>query len=528
MMAPPAGSCDPSTPHGPRIETRCPPVDGVTAARIRRLSNVELGNAIEALTGVRPAALAMLPPDARDYGFDRVAQSQTVSDGHLEAGLLVAEEVAARMLPARVLPAGAPCDGATSDQPVAARRDCAAAFVDDFGARAFRRPLGDDDRTTMLALYDGAGTFGEGLAQLVRFVLNSADFLYVIERGSATDAKTGFITLTDHEVATRLALMTCETLPDEELRRAADASALHDPDQIAAQADRLLGQPCARQTVKHFYDQWLGLAAVGDLTRDATLFPEFDASLRASMVKEDELFLDDVTWGGGVLADLFRADHSFVDAKLGAFYGLAGLGDSPRRVALPPQRRGLLTHASFLALEASARDSAPIRRGAFVLRKLLCGTLGPPPANADTSVPPFDPNLTTRQRFEQRTQSGVCGGCHSLINPIGYTLENFDATGHYRTEEHGQPIDASGSVPELQIDGLVGGAALGAAIADRAELAVCLASHWLRFGLGRLETQADMTSVAAVADAARGRPLQQAMVELARTFAFRHRAIPKP
>lgn len=502
------------------IDIDTPTADSVGPAWQRRMTKTEVANSVLALTGVKPAAVANLPDEATDYDFDRVTQSQTVADQHIQAYLDIGDQVVAALTDANI--------GSLAPSCTTLDRTCASSLIDTLGQRAFRGPVDPDQKTLMLALFDGGATPREGLDQIIRFILQSPSFIYVIEQGTAVPGQPGIYALNDYEIATRLSMLACETVPDDTLLAAAAAGQVHEPAQIAAQADRLFAQPCAHNVTNRFFTQWLKLDRMATIAPDTTAFPEFTPDVRAAMIDEDQRFLDDLVWtGGGPLSTLFTATTSFIDSRLGSIYGVSGLGSTPTKVTLPPERMGILTHASVLTTLSNPATTSPIRRGGYVYRKVLCQDIAPPPPTAgiDTSPPPDDPTLTTRQRYEARTGSGVCGACHSLFNPIGYTMENFDPIGRLRTTDNGLPIDATGSLPSFGVDGLDGGASLSAAVAQRDEMRICFGRKWLRYGLGRSETQADATSIKAVVQMTRNdASIRDAMVALTQTYAFTHRA----
>ena len=502
------------------IDIDTPTADSVGPAWQRRLTKTEVGNSIQALTGVMPAAVADLPAESVDYDFDRVTQSQTVADQHIATYLTIGDQVVSALTDAKI--------GTLAPSCTTIDRTCASSLIDTLGPRAFRGPVDPDQKTTMLSLFDGGATPREGIDQIIRFILQSPTFIYVIERGTPVAGQQGIYALTDYEIAARLSFLSCETVPDQPLMDAAAAGQLHAPDQIAAQATRLFAQPCAHQMTGRFLSQWLKLDRLTTVTPDAATFPQFTADLRAAMQAEDSAFLEDVVWtSSGTVNTLFTANYSFIDQRLGSIYGISGLGSTPTKVTLPPERLGILTHASVLTAFSNPASTSPVRRGGYVYRKILCQDIAPPPATAglDLSPPMDDPTKTTRERYELRTGSGVCGSCHKLFNPIGYSMENFDAIGRVRTTDNNLPIDATGSMPTFNVTGLDGGASLSAAVAGRDETLICFGRKWLRYGLGRSETQADATSIKAVVELTRNSAsIRDAMVALTQTYAFTHRA----
>ena len=508
--------------HGGPINPDQPAADDTTPAPVRRLANEELANALETLTGGPIAVTSMLPgdvSDARTLLFPGIAGRQGLVP--VDTWLSIADDAARGTSTTRIAELAPSCAAAHD-------RACATSFARALGHAAFRRPLAADEEMAMLALYDGAGDPDEGLRQIIRFVVLSPSFLYVIERGTVA-ARPELIALSDGEIATRLALALTNDLPDAQLLAAAEAGALHTPEQIRAQAERLFTTDRARHAVERFFDYWLGLDDVAHLTRDAAAYPQLDASLNASMLAETHTFLAHEVWDAGAnLPDLFRADFSFVDARLGALYGLDVTGNTPTRVQLPAERRGLLTQAAILAHDQGSVYTRPIQRSVYVLRRLLCTDLPPPPPTVDASPRANEAGATTRQTYEHLTAPASCSGCHqSLINPVGFALEDFDAIGAHRTTERGQPVDASGGIPSLSVSGVTGGAAMSMAVAGSDELHVCFARQWLRYTLGRRESQADATSLRVITDASRsGASLRQVMLSVVTTFAFTHRVLP--
>jgi hypothetical protein len=530
----PAGGGAPGArPTEPAGSATAPPEESAAPSWIRRLSAQEIGNAVEDIVGFRPAALAQLPRDKQDYSYDRVAQAQTVTAAHLEAFTAIAEEIAAWLTPPRLATLVRPCAAA---QPLAAdgpelaskRRPCVEALVDQLGPRVLRRPLAAAKRAALLSLYAAAGSYSDGLRMVVQGLFSAPEFLYVIEEGKPVPGRAGLFALDDGEIATRLSLFLCETVPDPPLLAAAAAGALHLPEQIAGQAERLFDLPCARRAVARFFKQWLKVEKVAGLVRDTQLFPRFDESTRLAMAREQERFTEAVVWGlGGRLADLFTAAFTFVDRDLAPLYDLAFGDDQPHRVELPPQRRGLLTQPSLLAVTSTQRETSPVQRGAFVLKELLCQTLPRPPDELNVSPPVEVPDTTTRSRWERHSADPACSVCHQLIDPIGFAMEDFDPIGRYRTTDGAQPVNSTGGLPLLGIASgkLQGAAQVGAAIAGSQELAACFARQWLRFGLGRLDGPADARALWDLGEGLRApTPLRSALLSLARTFAFRHRA----
>jgi hypothetical protein len=363
---------------------------------------------------------------------------------------------------------------------------------------------------------------------VVRAIFRSPNFLFLVEYGTGAADDGDALLLSDYEAAARISFALCETLPDAELREAAAAGELHDADAIAAQAARMLAQPCAKETLRSFWAQWLRLAQLSGLTRDPAIYPDFDADVAAAMRRETESFIDYLTWDDpGSLRDVFAADFSLLDAGSGALYGIDGLGDSATKTDLPAERRGVLTHPSVLAVTSDVDETSPVKRGVFVLRSLLCQELPPRPNDLEIHKPAIDDARTTRDRWAQHSADPACAYCHQILDPVGFAMEDFDAIGRHRDTENGLAIDARGGIPSLGVDdGSVDGAAqLSTLVAERDELRVCFARQWTRFALGRLEAKTDAATLTSIFDVvADDGDLADAFAALASTPAFRQRA----
>jgi len=499
---------------------------------VRLLSQRELGNAIEELVGFRPQALSQLPVDKHDLVYDRVVDAQTISSLHEDAFEAIADEIADKLLAndfSKVVASCAPASalGADSAALGTSRRPCILAVIDSLAPRAFRRALDADQRAALVDLYDKAASYRDGARQLVHGIFRSPSFLYLVEYGQPIAGRADALALTDDEVAARLSFGLCETLPDDTLRAAAAAGKLHDPDDIAREATRLLSLPCAKSTVQSFWSQWFRLAKLEGLTRDATKFPEWTPALSTAVLHESQQFFDYLTWEKkGSLHDIFAARTSVVGSALAPLYGLSGLGDTPSPIDLPPERRGILTQPSILSITSDPDASSPVKRGVFVLQSVLCQKLPQRPQNLVISTPAANNAKTTRERWAQHSSNPACSFCHQALDPVGFAMEDFDAIGRHRTTENGLPIDASGGIPSLDIpDRTVSGAGqLSDKVADLDAARACFSRQWMRFALGRLEVSADVPNLESIVSVTQSNgDLQTAFLSLARTPAFRER-----
>ena len=496
------------------------------AAPLRRLTNWEYDNTIRDLLGDDSRPSSAFPTDAAAVGFDTKASAQGVSAVLAEAYMRVAEEVAARAT--ADLGALLPCD------PSAGEVACGEAFVDGFGARAYRRPLADDERALLVGLFTASRDqygFAKAIELVLQAMLQSPEFLYRIELGMPDPDAAEAVRLTHYEVASRLSYLLWGSMPDDALLQAAADEALGTREEVAAQAQRLLAEPRARQAVANFHWQWLRLGRLDALDKDPGVYPDFDDALKASMQAESVAFLEDVVFdGAGDFATMFTADYSIVDGHLAQLYGVAGpAGDAFERVDLDPtQRAGILTHASILAATGKRDQSSPVLRGVFVLEQLLCDAPPEPPPNVDTTPPELDPSSTTRERFEQHMADPLCFGCHSVIDPIGFGFEHYDGIGRWRESEGALAIDARGQIPAgpggdiVEFDGVL---ELAGVFAESPVARECFVESWFTYGHGRSPEGEDDCSVTRLRNALddAGGDVQSLLLELTQTEAFLYR-----
>ncbi len=464
-------------------------------APLRRLDRLEYDNTVRDLLGLEDSYTSGFPADPILDGFNNQADGQVSSRLRTEHYMIAAEQLAGAAL--EQLGDLLPCEpGSTTES----EAECAAQFIASFGQRAYRRPLSAEQHESLLATYtrgrEQDGSFEAGIRWVIERVLQSPQFLYHLElegeRAVDLDGD-AVVALDDWELASRLSYFLWRSMPDERLFDLAAAGELHSAEAIEVEARRMLEDPRARATVLDFHRQWLDLHRLDETLKSSLLYPEFGPSLRASMATSIDRYVEHVVFEGqGTLTELLLADYAFVDAKLAKVYEVphsGGLGFE--RAELPgDQRRGLLTQAGLLAGLAKADESSPVRRGRFVRERLLCDPLSPPPAGLVTSLPPLDPDTSTRERFEQHTSDPSCAGCHQNMDPIGFGFEHYDAIGRFRTEQAGEAIDASGQVVNLEGSGDVdfdGALELANLLAGHAQVEACYARQWFRYGLGRHE-----------------------------------------
>lgn len=332
----------------------------------------------------------------------------------------------------------------------------AAAIIERFARRAYRRPLDQPERESLTQLYQSQRAQKLGFEESVRVtltaILTSPNFLYRSLNNSSSGDATTIYELSGYELASRLSYFLWSSSPDETLLQLAESGSLTSPQVLREQVKRMIADSRADAFIENFAGQWLQLRTLDGLAIDRARFPQYDDSLRADMVKETSLYFGDVVRGGGSMLALVNSDYSFLNGRLASHYGIQGVeGNDFRRVVLPAtsHRGGVLTMASVLTVTSNTTRTSPVKRGLFVLDQFL-GT-PPPPPPAD--IPPLEqttksnPSATLREQLAAHVANPSCAVCHNRLDPIGLAFENFDAIGRWRDAENGIAIDASGTLP---------------------------------------------------------------------------------
>jgi hypothetical protein len=429
----------------------------IIPARVRRLSKNEFAHSLEQLLGAPPVVTVDFPLDPLSGGYDTNANDLRVTS--LLANTLFD---AVPALAAQAVAKMAPCDASA----------CASQLLGDFARRAFRRAPSAQELAEVIGVYEAARSASDAPTALTRAVsvlLQSPDFLYATELGSP-EATGKVVTLLPHELATQLSFLLTGMPPDAQLSAAAESGALAGPDGREAQARRLLETPGARTMWNTFATQWFELTQLDKLDKDASAFPNW-SSQRSRILGEAQAFFT------GQVLDQKASFSELLNA-------------------------GLLTQQAFLAAHAQSLDDSPVQRGHFVRVRMLCQDIPPPPPTLQVTLPPPDPTLTTRQRIAAHTGGDSCRGCHTLMNPLGYAFEGFDAMGQPRTSDNGQPVDTSGELTETDVNGtFVGPEELAAKLGQSALARECFARQWFQFASGMpLATEAARAAVAKAAE----------------------------
>jgi Protein of unknown function (DUF1592)/Protein of unknown function (DUF1588)/Protein of unknown function (DUF1587)/Protein of unknown function (DUF1585)/Protein of unknown function (DUF1595)/Cytochrome C oxidase, cbb3-type, subunit III len=379
---------------------------------------------------------------------------------------------------------------------------CARKIFLTLAQRAYRRPATDSDLETLLSFYQRRrnqnGSFEAGIESALEYILASPEFLFRFEPDPAGVAADSAYAVSDVALASRLSFFLWSSPPDDELLKLAAQKRLHEPAVLDQQARRMLADARSGALIVNFAEQWLFLRNLKSAAPNLDTFPDFDDNLRQAMKRETELFFDSIVREDRNVLDLLRADYTFVNERLARHYGIPGVyGSQFRRVPVTDEaRRGLLGQASILTVTSYAARTSPVQRGKWILTNILGSPPLPPPPN----VPELKENgedgkpHSLRERMEAHRANPVCAGCHKVMDPIGFALENFDAVGHWRTSDEGARIDPSGTLFNgARVDGP---AALRQMLLRRPEVFVgVMTEKLLTYALGRGLEYYDMPAV---------------------------------
>jgi hypothetical protein len=375
---------------------------------------------------------------------------------------------------------------------------CVRSFIQSKGRLAWRRPLdaAEVDRVAAVAAtaQTELGSAIEGVRWATVLLFTSPYFLYRPELGAATTG--GALKFTGYEMATRLAFLAWNSVPDAALLDEAERGTLATAAGVREVAGRLLDAAAGREAVGAFAEEFMRLDRVATQAKDPGLFPEYGPGLQAAMARDMR-----GTWEANAfddrasVFDLFSTTKVVVNAELARLYELdaSGLDTNTFRVmSLPADgpRAGILSKAGFLSQFANQKEGSPTLRGKFMSESLLCTPVSPPPGNVDIVLddPPMDQPMTKRQRLEVHRTEDACAGCHSLMDPLGLPLESFDAIGRYRTLDHGLPIDPSGEFDGVPVADARG---LGVAVGASPTVAQCLTRKYYSYAVGHVERAED-------------------------------------
>jgi hypothetical protein len=453
-----------------------PGIAAAAPARIRRLNEKEVRNTIADVFGMRTLGDVHFPVETQQGAFDNRYEDLTFNQDFADA-LQAAAELTGSWVGAHLAEL-VPCDSAKVGEAT-----CAGQLVDGLGLRAFRRPLRADERDRLLALFRKTRVvedFPTSVATAVEAMVQSPAFVFRTELGEATGAR---VPLAPHEIASALSYLLVRSAPDQKLLDAAASGALARPEEIAAQARRLLGDGRTRDMLHDFFLEWLDMTTATQMSKSD---PAFSSKVAQSMVAETLQFVDDVWSRTSGYSTLLTSASSFVDARLAPLYGVpAPAGAALVPVALDPgQRAGFLTQPGFIGSHTPGAARSPIGLGHFVRTKMLCQALPPPPPG----VPPVptDATLDVVARYSRHEQDPSCAGCHAQLDAIGFGYSQYDVLGRFAPMDHGVTEDGAGRLSGTDVDGpFHGPVELARKLTASAEARRCFGATALAFALGR-------------------------------------------
>jgi hypothetical protein len=498
-----------ATLSAPVIEAAARRVGGATGTRpeqfVRRLTHSQYNNVVRDLLSDYSKPADRFP--AEDYidGFKNQLSTQGMPPLLVEAYSSTAERLALNAFRAGDVNNLVPCkaESATDEK-------CRTTFIRTFGERAFRRPLTDSEfrrySTLFAAQAQKSGKFLEGARVTVEAMLQSPKFLFHLEGAGGK--------YPDQEVASRLSFLLWNSMPDRALLDSAAKGELRSADGRERTARAMLAQPAARDAIGEFFAQWMRFDHTLGASKDRRRYPEFTPEMAASMVEESRRLLDYLVWENRNFMELLTADYGFVNSELAGFYKFPGVSGEFQMLKFPTdsRRAGLLGHASFLAATAGPVETSPTMRGIFVREQLLCQHVPNPPPGVNTTLPEptAEKPLTRRQRLAEHATNATCAGCHKLMDPIGFGLENFDGIGRWRdkeqisvgSEETRTPpkrfdldLDTNGEVAGIPNSAFSEPRQLGKVLAGSPACQECVVRQVFRYAYGRMETTADQETI---------------------------------
>ncbi|MGB1276474.1 MAG: DUF1592 domain-containing protein, partial [Nannocystaceae bacterium] len=460
------------------------------------------------------------------------AAQLSVSDAAVEAYENSARAAAAQALASNMPQIEGYLAGCAPQSPDDA--NCHGQFVANFGLRAFRRPLEAAEVATYLEVAQTtaleAGDFFVGVEYTAAAMLQSPNFLYQVELGVADPEDPNIRLLDGYEMATRLSYFLRDTTPSPALLDAAKQGVLNSPEGVRAVAQGIVEGGEARLALSNFYSEILRLNDLDGLPKDPGTYPLWSQALATSMRQETIALIEDVIWQqDSDFRGMLDSPFTFVDATLAEFYGIphptgGEFSDALLKVPQLPEhkRGGIFGQGAFLSLFAHISSTSPTHRGKFVREAVLCQAIPAPPPDVATDLPPAGAeNPTARDRLEQHMTDEACASCHTLMDPIGFGLENYDGIGSYRTMENGVVIDTQSDLtPYGEFDGAL---ELGSRLREAPLVSLCAVRKLFRHATGHVETIGELPSLRDLDDTFvdGGLRMQQLLVDLVASPTFR-------
>lgn len=478
-------------------------------ARLRKLTRLQYRNALrDLLAGPVTLSDDSLEPDSEKNGFNSIGASDaTISPRGVEqyetAALAATKQAIRDDATRRTKIIGCAPASATAFTDDA----CTTAFLTKFIRRAYRRDASAEELGRWKAIAVDAQTkltsFHEGIEMAVAGILTSPNFLFRVEIGEPDPEHPGRLRFTSEEMATRLSFFIKNTTPDDVLLDVAKTGALTKVEGVVEQANRLLATEGAKAALDDFFVELLHLNPLDTFVRDPAKFPSMSPTLGASMKTETLKMFEDIAFGRDAdFHEIFDTTTTWVNADLAKVYGLpAPTGAGFVQITLPADgtRAGILGQAGFLAVNSHVLRSSPTYRGKAIRERFLCESMPPPPDNV-APLPEPDGSAdraTARQRLEMHRKVEPCASCHKLMDPVGLTLENYDAIGAFRTTENSVTIDVSGDLDGTKFNGP---RELGKLLRADKRTGPCFARNLFRHAAGHVETEGEEPSMTAITD----------------------------
>ena len=480
-------------------------------APLRRLNSTQFQNAVSDIFFV-DIPNEFLPQTTKGKDFRTWASSNPLSPTTVESILNTAEYVIENI----DIEVQSTCDIGDAH--------CLSTWVLSLAEKAYRRPLTEEENTQLSLFYNIGISAKEATENNIMFIMQHPAFLYY---DGIAPAQTP--TQTDsYQLATRLSFFLRNAPPDEELRQLSAQGALQDPTIVQEQVQRLAQSTDTFQTLIEFHYDWLNLYLLDSLIKDPSLYPEFGEHTIQRMKEETQLFVTETLWMGSPTFETLLLSHrAWLHPDLSATYEPTP-SENWNVLSLPEERLGILTRSAFLSAHASAASSSPVRRGAFILRELLCEELSPPP-EVDMEIPPPSLDLPTiRERLAAHSTDSSCSGCHMRIDPVGYAFEHFGSMGEWREEwEGGQRIDASGSLDNNDFQDAT---ELLGWLATSPKAQRCYAKKWMEYALGRPLEESDKCLLTEIQDrfVDSGGNIQKLLIDISTSDAFVYQPMERP
>ncbi len=424
-----------------------------------------------------------------------------------------------------------------------AEAGCVSSFVDNFGVKAWRRPITSEEKQAIEGLYASARKeldFKTSVQAVVAGFIGAPQFLYRLEEGTGGETESKARQLSGYEMASRLSYLIWDSMPDANLFQAAKAGKLSNAKDVQSEAQRMLEDPRARGAVANFYHQWLHLERVESRLlpskKDTVVYPDYGDVQYQGLLASLDAFMEDAFWEGDrSMKRLFTSNRGFVNDATAKIFGVEAPGSSDiEAVDLPmAQRQGLLTQAGFMAGWAHATEQAPILRGAFIMENILCSPPPMPPDDVNLELKPVENRdaITYREFVTNTVERGTCKGCHEVIDGFGFLFENYDGIGAFQTKERHLDIDASNTViGTYDLDGpYENGVDFSQALAKSEQAAQCMVEKFYQYAMARQMVAEDGCAIAPLTDEfiADGLSFPGLVAKLVRSPAFRFRSTAK-